>query len=1015
MLKDRCCSAFGERPRIWVLSMCLALIASAFAGPAAWADVSRIDASSNVFDLTDSIEPYEGPPPTEPRIPVVAAGVNPGDDYQWLQVRLANDLGATTKMAVTIRQDSWRFGKLTAVSPHYAQIIQVFNSDGQFTSALPKVQSGVGEATYEFPLTSVGETTIIMAFTGDPRSIAVYAWNPESYQSYLGLVTLTHGILFGVLLVMAALLIAMWVFAETGFCLMGGVFSLIALVYLAFNFGYLSPVVPLPGPLELSLRDAMFALIGATGLALIISMLTFDPSDARLRRQLEFVLYGVGVAFLLVLFSVPFSLVIMRIALLVAIAAGAYAIPRQWRKGMHGVRLSVPGWLIIVLSYALAALVALLPLGERHLLLEPAVASLFVFGTVMIGFAIATQASARPFQTMSYRAPVRAPAPPPPMPRMADTREDPELTRIVHGLSAAKAALWDWRVKGDELYLSAYISDLLGTNSLPRSEQEWFERIHPDDRKIYRDSLASYLALGSVSFNLVSRLRTDSSDYVKLELRGQCIADDAGRPDRCIGVVMEVSDRTAEVVPLPAPTPTPVPTPSTTPETAEVDPDLDPLTQLLTRDAVFHRVDAALPKACGTVSESDDAAPPAMLLFDIDRFTSYNEGLGQASTDDLLIGIADRLLSAVSPDDIVGRVGGDEFAVFSPGGQGFPKAPELAELVQDLLGQPLEIAGQDIYVAASVGIAVSGDSEDTAQFLIEQAEKALYQAKKSGGGRVEVFVQGMGDDRGKDVALESDLRRALDRFEMEVYYQPIMDLKDGRIAGFESLIRWNHPERGLLMPEDFLALAERLNLIIRLDRFAMSMTSIQLSQWQQFFPKDIPLFASINLSTRQLDGDGLVNDIQDIMKSVPLAERSLKLEVTESSIIANEDEALRILNALKDLGAGLVLDDFGTGHSSLERLKKFPFDTIKIDQGFVVGLDEDSQSEIMVKSAIDLAHQLGMEVVAEGVETEEVGRRLYKMGCNFAQGYVFGPPMSAMDAQGFIANYLVDEPAVDEA
>lgn len=1013
-----------RRKRLWLLSVIIGIgiIASFWdVASSAAAEIALIDDSAPVFDLTPYFEKSDPTGVNDGQSPPVSASNDGGqpedqdalvdEDIFWQAVTLENVSDTPLNIALAIHASSFRGSRWGLTTSEPLEVLQAFAIDGEFRRPLDTLTGAAGEKVFQLYLPQVGRTIIAVQFAGDPQNFAAYGWQLESYENYRATLTLSHGALLGVLLVMGALLAALWVFAETTFCLAAGIFSFAVLVFLTMDFGYIDPTASFFGWFNLGLRDGAFTLVVAAGLTLVITMLTFDPADLPLKRQLEYLLYGNGFVFLTVIFSIPFSLYLLRIVTVLTIVAAAYAIWKQVSKGMPATRVSIPGWLIIAFSYGAAFLLNHLPGSARNLVIEPLVSFLLVFGTLLVSFAIATQANARPFHTVALRSlrSLRRPdglsddgavqtkaEPPLQSQKVARAPQESDENRLVDALGAAKEAVWEWTVKGDQLYLSPYMAELLGSDSLPKTEQEWFERVHSDDQVSYRETLASYLALGSITFTMNFRVERDDGVFRLVELRGQCVVDERGQPLRCVGLVSDITHRkTEEVVEQAAAIPTPVP--------ALV--KEDPLTQLPKRDAFIEGAQAGLQVAIGHQYDPDQVVPPAILLLDIDRFTSFNEGLGQNDTDGLLVDIARRLGSVIDPEDIIGRVGGDEFAIFTPGGPQAPDAGELAGLLQDFLGQPIEVGGTEVCPTASIGIAECHDREMSAEALLENAEKALYEAKKSGDGRVEIYTAGMGEERGQDVAIESDLRRALDSYEMEVYYQPIMDLADGRIAGFESLIRWNHPERGLIGPDEFVSHAERLGLITRLDRFSLSMTSIQLSQWQQFFALEKPLFASINLSTKQLNNDALISDVKEIMKNVDLAPGSLKLEVTETSIIENEAEALRILQELRDIGVGIVLDDFGTGHSSLERLRKFPFDTIKIDQSFVVSLDQDEQAKIMVRSAIELAHELNIEVVAEGVETEQVGRELLQMGCNFAQGYVFGAPMSAMEAQAFIANY----------
>ncbi len=836
-----------------------------------------------------------------------------------------------------------------------------------------------------------------------PQSTAYYVWDVEAYTRYVKYVTLWQGILLGALAILGALLIALWVFAGQRALLYGGLASLAAMAYLMLVFGYVNVPWSEWRGLRFSFVGAALAGTAALGNRFVAHLYRDGTAGDGFERALDLSFVLAVFACVYNLIGFPWALAVARIALVAVLAAACLALVRYVRTSEPEGKLVLPGWFVLGAAYVGAVFLSFWSGSTANLAMEWAVYGAFVFGFLLIGLSVVAQAGIGPFRALSPPAPVAgeapssppvvceaaSPAPAPSWEAASGTEREPspllpgdaEGMRYELALSAAGCALWEWSVEEGRFYVSPHFGQRLGLEDARSlaTEEAWLERLHPEDRSSYQSCMQSYLALDGAAFSLDFRLRHENGDYVHLELKGTCQHDERGRPLRCIGLLSDY------VKPLHG-------------EAAPAPPSEDILAALPRREAFLDKVAKAL---AGCAS---DEPPYAIILLDVDRFKNFDEGLGQANADKLLQTLAERLVFAAGSGDDVGRLGGDEFAVLFRAFDDGTTLEDKAAYVKDLVEHPVTIAGQEVFPTVSIGIAVATSSEDTALDLLERAEFALYEAKKNGGRQIVSFVPGMERDSSQLLNLESDLRRALDQYEMEVYYQPIMNLKSGQIAGFEALLRWNHPSRGLLGPDEFVSIAEQLGLIVRLGRFALSMTSLQLSQWQQFFPLDKPLFASVNVSAKQLLGDELVSDVRQIMQSVNIRPESLKLEVTENLLIENEEEAARILKALKELGAGLVLDDFGTGHSTMERLKRFPFDTIKIDQSFVSNLDTDEQALIMVQSAIDLAHKLNIDVVAEGVESETVGRTLSELGCTYAQGYVFGAPMTAMEAQAFIAH-----------
>ena len=300
-----------------------------------------------------------------------------------------------------------------------------------------------------------------------------------------------------------------------------------------------------------------------------------------------------------------------------------------------------------------------------------------------------------------------------------------------------------------------------------------------------------------------------------------------------------------------------------------------------------------------------------------------------------------------------------------------------------------------------MGIALADGQPHRNEEVLKDAELAMYHAKRIGGDRIEVFKPSMRARKTDRLTLESELRRALERDEITILYQPIVRLEDRSVAGFEALARWDHPKMGRTSPSEFIAIAEEIGLIVDLGMFVLERTARQLASWQRTLRPRDPLFASVNLSSRQLLRQDLIHDLRTVIARAGLARGSLKLELTESLVMENPEHAAQMLQRIRELGAGLALDDFGTGHSSLAYLQRFPFDTIKIDQSFVRTNGKGTRP-VILRSIVALAHDLGMEVVAEGAETDSDAVELYQLGCEYAQGYHFGEPMSAEDARNLL-------------
>jgi EAL domain-containing protein (putative c-di-GMP-specific phosphodiesterase class I) len=335
----------------------------------------------------------------------------------------------------------------------------------------------------------------------------------------------------------------------------------------------------------------------------------------------------------------------------------------------------------------------------------------------------------------------------------------------------------------------------------------------------------------------------------------------------------------------------------------------------------------------------------------------------------------------------------------------------FADTIRRSLRAPIGFGTRQIFLTASIGLVLYDGQSRQREELLKDAELAMYRAKQQGADRIEVFKPAMRSQKIDQLTLESDLRRALEREEIMIFYQPIVRLEDRTIAGFEALLRWNHPRLGRLGPAEFIPIAEQTGLIADLGRFVLERAARQLVIWQRLLPNATPIFVSVNISSRQLLRQDLIQDVKGILSRNLLAPATLKLELTESMVMENPELAAQMLVRIRELGAGLSLDDFGTGYSSLAYLQRFPFDTIKIDQQFVRGTGRGARP-VILRSIIALAHDLGMEVVAEGAESDSDAVELYQLGCEYAQGYAFGEPMTAEEAKRLL---VPTEPAVRRA
>ena len=404
----------------------------------------------------------------------------------------------------------------------------------------------------------------------------------------------------------------------------------------------------------------------------------------------------------------------------------------------------------------------------------------------------------------------------------------------------------------------------------------------------------------------------------------------------------------------------------------------------------------------------------AVLFLDFDGFKLINDSLGHAAGDELLRIIAKRLQGVVRANDIVARLGGDEFTILLDELEDSKDFLYVVNRIQEVFRQPINLEGREMFITASIGIAVKDKKYELPEEIVRDADIAMYRAKTTGKARYEVFNQEMHEQISYRLRLETELRMALERSEFSVLYQPIIHLTTNQVIGFEALARWYHPEYGNISPVDFIPIAEETGLIVPIGEWVLRESCRQICEWQQLFPDNSDLYVSVNLSCKQFIQFDLAERVASILNEMKMSAQNLRLEVTESHVMENSQRAIQIMNNLRELGVRLSIDDFGTGYSSLNYLQRLPVDFLKIDRSFVNVMNDSQANKEIVKAIIMLAQNLGMDVIAEGIENEEQAANLVKLNCNFGQGFLYSKPVNAEQAAKILAKLPTFSLSADE-
>jgi len=522
--------------------------------------------------------------------------------------------------------------------------------------------------------------------------------------------------------------------------------------------------------------------------------------------------------------------------------------------------------------------------------------------------------------------------------------------------------------------MSGTVEALLGYDAVELSSQIHQRLLHPDDASMVVAAFEELARTPGARKTIEYRFRHRSSHYVRLRSTAVNRLDDP--------IVGAVVVHTCEAHPSSPP-------PSSS---------LDPTTRIRERDAFLEAVTVAVDRALVNNNYAF-----SLLIIELDRLKMVATSYGQEVVNALLAEVARRLIRLLRPEDTLGQLEGGEFAILLDGARD-PQAARVADQIQKSIGQKCNIGGQTIATSAIVGIATSKRRYDRAESVMRDAALAATRARRHGRRRRAVFQTQMRIEDTRYMSLVTGLHNALQKDQLLVYYQPIVSLATHTLSGFEALVRWDHPDQGLIPPGHFIPVAEDTGLIVQLGQYVLNEACRQMADWHRTYATDPPLHVSINLSTKQFVDDDLFVQVEQALASTGLDAHQLKLEITESAVLENREAAMVALTKLKKHGVRVSLDDFGTGYSSFSYLYQLPYDTLKIDRSFITRIGDDGENSEIIHAIIVLAHNLRMDVVAEGVETPSQAAQLKNMWCEYAQGYFFARPMDGKSAGELIAS-----------
>jgi diguanylate cyclase (GGDEF)-like protein/PAS domain S-box-containing protein len=953
-------TAISEWPRFLAVLLAMAVCLMAGSAPAA-AELTAIEISNDVdrLDISTLGEFHE------PRDHIVLQTV-PGRDGvsqswsanasvqgtspAWFAFALRNSTDKQIERWITVDRYSIAGSGVVWPDLDARRLERIAHSVGFAPERVRSDRADVFRITLE-----PGQTVTYVAELASDRFARIFLWDPIDYEQKNRDRQLFHGILLGITGLLAIFLTAVFAANHKAIFPASAAFTWCVLAYLCVDFGFWHKLFSIRPEENAAYRAAAESAMAASLLVFAYVFLRLGTWHGFVRMIVTLWMVAqallVAVAFIDPRLAATFA----RLSSLGIAGGGGLVMLYLALRGQDRALALVPTWMLL-LVWLFGAGATFLGRLAGDPIVHGLVAGLVLI-VVLIGFTV-TQFAFRANEPLH------------------GTQLGEQQLRSL-AVDGAGAAVWEWNARRDEIKVSPIVETMLGLKSgeLSAKADDFARHMHPADRERFKLLLWSMKERAGGEMRIEFRMRHMDNSYRWLELEAASAPSSDRRNLRCVGLVRDVTDAKRAQ------------------ERLLHNAVYDSLTGLPNRELFLDRLAIAAKRAT-----LEPLIRPSLLFVDLDRFKTSNKTFGLVVGDSLLLTVARRLGRNLGPQDTLGRIGGDQFALLLLSQTDPRELAMLAEQVRRSVRSPITIAGQEIVLTASIGIAIyDGPDEDPAE-LLREAEIAMYRAKRSGSDRIEIFNAEMRSDQNGRLSLEDELRDAIEKKQLKLVYEPIFYLPTETLAGFEALLRWDHPRLGALNPEHFLPIAEESDLIVKLGSFALTRAAREAQRWQRELPRpDQPLFVSVNVSSRHLFRPELISEVRHILGRAVLPKGSLRLEISEALAMENPEKAVAVLEQLAAAGAGLSIDGFGTGYSSLSYLNQFSFDTVKVDRAFVQARSQNGTGAAALRSIVALTHELGKKVVAEGVEVEDDVGFLRSINCEYGQGFYYGEPMPERD------------------
>ncbi|SIR10507.1 PAS domain S-box-containing protein/diguanylate cyclase (GGDEF) domain-containing protein [Rhizobium sp. RU20A] len=923
------------------------------AGPALALEPVKISREDTALDLTATTEIYTG------RGDAFQVSTAPGTDgiVRRIEVRASSDQHRGDWAVFALANVSEEQLERVIVAPHFRlvnsklfwpdlgsqRILAITPSEGFALDRQPSEEADVFRITL-----NPGSVITFVAELASPELPQIYLWEPDAYKDTVNAFTLYRGIVLGIAGLLAVFLTILFVVKGTSMLPATAALAWAVLAYICVDFGFISKLIHVTADDERIWRAGTEVFLAAGLVVFLFTYLNLNRWHQHLSYATLAWVLGLGLLFGVAVYDPAIAAGIARLSFALTGTVGLILIIYLGFSRYDRAILLVPAWALILVWLFGAWMTVTGQLAND--IVQPALGGGLVLIVLLIGFTVMQHA----FAGGAYQLGLFS-----------------DMERQSLALTGSGDTVWDWDVARDRIVTMPDVSAQLGLapGTMHGPARNWLPRLHPDDRDRFRATLDVLLEHRRGRLNHEFRIRAEDGHYHWLAIRARPVLAATGEIIRCVGTIGDITEQRNSV------------------ERLLNNAVVDNLTGLPNRQVFLDRLQAIL-----SLAPTSNMIRPTVLVIDIDRYKAVNDQLGIAAGDNILIALTRRLRRLLRPQDTLARLGGDQFGLILMSEREPGKVADFADAVSKAIMVPLSFGAKEINLTASIGLVSWVDQQENAAGLLNDAELAMFRAKKQGGNRVEPFrpaFRTSGTDR---LQLEAELRRAIERKELSMAYQPIVRLADAEIAGFEALMRWDHPKRGNISPSEFIPIAENSELINQLGLFALEQATSDLAEWQ-LATGALPIFVSVNLSSAQLLSNELCEDLRAIIAKNRCDPARIKMELTESVVMENPEQARLVLTKLKDAGLTLALDDFGTGYSSLSYLTRFPFDTIKIDKALVK--DPSDKRAVLLRNVVSMARELDMQVVAEGIETEEDAQQLAQMGCDYGQSFLFGPPIGA--------------------